>query len=243
MKKHLLLFLFLGLIAKTGYTQNFKKNLYFGIGISSPRGKLSKAIFTDSSAGYGTTGLSYALRYEMVNEKGWGPYIDFQNASIGFDADLYAEQGARDLGSSWNWSEYSVLRYNVKSFNAGMQYTLNNDKRFKAVLHAGLGLSICRNASTDVTYVNVNTGFMQREKFSSQTKLNSNLNFGFMLVYDFKSNWSVFAKFNFQNQNPNFKTRYEVYFNGIFMKEQNFKSVRPMYFSTTNFGVAYRFSK
>jgi hypothetical protein len=240
MKKLLLIIALFGFVAPKGISQDYKKRLYFGIGITSPQGKLSKAAINDSSTGYGTTGLSYALRYEMVNKKGWGPYIDFQNASIGFDADLYAEDVEKELGYPWAWEEYSIRRYNVKSFNAGMQYTLNRDQRFKVVLHAGLGVSICRNVSTDITYVNMNTQFRAREKYTSTNRVNSNLNFGFMMVYDFKSKLSVFAKFNFQNQNPEFKTKYELYFDGVFVKEENDKITRPMYFSTTNFGVAYR---
>lgn len=220
--------------------QDYSKKIYYGIGLAFPQGKLSKANFNDSSTGYGTTGLSYSLRYEMMNKKGWGPYVDFQNASIGFDADLYAQDGAKDLGYPWAWDEYSISRYNVKSFNAGMQYTLNREQRFKVVLHAGLGLSICRNASIDVTYVNTISQFRAREKYTSDTKLNSNLNFGFMLVYDFKSKLSVFTKINYQNQNPDFKTKYELYLNGQYIGEETQKYTRPMYFSTTNLGLAYR---
>ena len=223
------------------YELTAQRNQYlsFSIGASMPKARLAQADSRDSSTGYGLFGLAYNFKYESQLKKGWGAYVNIQNASIRFDAENYVLDVENALGTDWNWSEYTSRPYNIKSLNSGFSYTFNEGQKFKLTGYLGTGLSLCRNRELDETFVS-RFGTI-RATATAEHAIVSNINFGLKACYVIKDKYELFADIAYQTQSPKFVNHYNYYIDGNFYKESKDTFVQPMYFNTTTLGIRYTF--
>ena len=233
------LFLYLSIFGNSILAQK-TSNLSFGIGLSTPLGRLAKTNFYDSTNGYGTGAICYTLRYERTNTKGWGSFVDFQNASINFNADKYISDTKQYLGPGWNWVEYNSIRYNVKTLNSGVQFTFNKDQKFKLTGFLGLGIGISRKKYLDYTFTYGGNSIKGIE--SSEKSAAININIGFKASYDLNNKLALHLKFNYLGNSAYIKNNYQIYRNGF--PYSNFSStyIQPMSMRTITLGVTYNLS-
>lgn len=237
MKKNLL-FLSLLFLANLNFGFAQSKNfMSFSIGFTQPRGSLRSSDYYDSTSGYGTLGLAYALRFDKMIHKAWGGYIAIQNASVTFNAEKFSNDFENDLGYPWSWSEYERRNYNFKSINYGLQYILNQEKKLQVSAYLGSGFTLNRNKAIDITMKYYSDNIRLNEYAS--TKLTANANFGVKICYALNDRLSVFFKMDYLTQMPKYKVKIDSYINGTYYDTTNDRHTQPSYFSTSTFGVRY----
>lgn len=220
----------------TSYAQNTKM-LGITFGTSTPLGKFAEK--GDSSTGYATGGVCYALEYDLITSKNWGFNLSITNQSFGFDAEKYTESNDPDFPlNSYEWT-----RYNIKSLNFGASYILNKNSKISVIPKIGSSLSVLRNMDIDAEYIDLNTFDNFKVNEFTEANLYSNINFGadFLFRKSPESQFAYCIKLNFQSGNTDLTMTNSYKLNNLYIGKEETKFNRSISSYTFGFGIKYIF--
>jgi hypothetical protein len=237
MRKNLFLLSLLGFVSMNLGFALPQKFVSFSMGLTQPKGNLRLKDYYDTTSGYGMLGLSYSLRFDKIIHKAWGGYIAIQNASVTFNAEKYSNDIEKAMGYPWSWAEYELRNYNFKSFDCGLQYILNQEKKLQVSAYLGSGFTLNRNKSLDLTMKYYSDNIRVNEY--STHKLTANANFGVKICYALTDKLSAFFKMDYLTQMPKYKVVIDSYINGRYYDTTKDRHIQPSYFSTLTIGVRY----
>lgn len=222
----------LAIIVITSYAQNTKM-LGLTFGTTTPLGNFSKQ--KDSTSGFATGGLCYALDYDIVTNKNLGGFFSISNQSFGFDADKYTESNDPDFPRM----SYAWTRYNLKSLNFGASYILNKNSQISFMPKLGAGFSVLRNMDVDAEYLYLGNSFELNQY--SEASLFTNFNFGIDMQFrkSAESQLGYFVKLNFQSGSTEITRTEKVRANGQLIDQSTSKFDRSI--STYSFGIGVKY--
>lgn len=158
------------------------KQFSFGFGASNADWRLSRNNINDSTNGFGTLGGNFNLKYEQLNTKNIGFFVQYNTSSIFIDgADRHNQiiKNEPDIKSL----SYDYGNYNVTALNFGLATSLKITKGISLSNHFGTGFSYCKRPEMEnvYTFLGSQVKFIEDETKALALNFNYQINFNFAL--------------------------------------------------------------